>query len=94
VFKDYDRIAGLTSSGIEVLIFNILPVYIERMYEDEEQMRQIAEAIRQGQKVPLFALGEAGASAADRLAQQFASQRERAEQLRSRLESDEDEDDQ
>lgn len=47
--------------------------------EDEKAMRLVATALRRGARVPLFAPGEASASAADGLVAAHVRRREQAE---------------
>lgn len=53
---------------------NALTVSAQRFDEDAEQFREVAKALRAGEKVAMFADGEPGARAADRLTTQFVQQ--------------------
>lgn len=55
-------------------ISNGLSIAAEKFGEHADMFRQIAASIRAGEEVSMFAEGEAGAVAADRLAEQFDRQ--------------------
>lgn len=79
VFDEHDGI------GLETLRWNVLTIYRERMQGNAKELRQIAAALRAGEPVPMFAEGESGARAADRLAEQFERQDASAERFIEKL---------
>jgi hypothetical protein len=72
------------------ILGNALHVAARKYRQDQENMVQIATAIRQGQTVPMFAEGENGVRAADRLANQFSRQVEDVEAILQRMETEAD----
>jgi hypothetical protein len=62
-------------------ITNALNIAREKFDEHAKTMHEIASALRNGQEVAMFAPGEGGAIAADRLAAQFERQSEEARTL-------------
>lgn len=62
-------------------IENALQVAFDHYGKASEEFASVADALRAGADVPMFASGEAGAVAADRLRDQFESQRDDCEAL-------------
>lgn len=54
----------------------------EKYGENCEHMQTIADAIGKGKRFPLFAEGEAGVTAARRLAEEFARQQDKIDELK------------
>lgn len=79
VFDQHDGI------DLEGLRWNVLTVYREKMQENAAEFRKIAAHLRAGNSFPLFAEGEGGARAADRLAEQFERQDADAARLVEKL---------
>ena len=62
-------------------IENALRVAFDHYGKASEEFAEVARALRAGDEVPMFASGEAGAVAADRLREQFESQRDDCDAL-------------
>ena len=71
----------------ESTLVNALGVAAERFTESAAEFHKLAAHLRAGGEFPMFAPGEAGARAADRLAEQFESQTKNASSLRDRIEN-------
>lgn len=67
------------------LVLRMAKAFEDRTRQDADHMRQAAAVLRQGGQVPLFAEGESGAIAADRLAEDFERTLEDVGALRSRI---------
>lgn len=88
----FDRF--IVESNDEGLITNALRVAAEQFDADAEEFAKVAAYIRAGNNYPMFAPGEAGAVAADRLEAQFKRQRDESLNLLARINGDdEDEED-
>lgn len=64
----------IISSRDQDTIVNALSVAASQFSRDSVEMRTIAVALREGQAVPMFAKGMAGAKAAENLARTFDQQ--------------------
>ena len=62
-------------------VSNGLSIVAKEFDHHVEEFREIAKALRSGEQVALFAPGENGAKAADRLAEQFTQQRDDSRRL-------------
>ena len=67
------------------LVLRMTNAFEDRIRQDAHHMRQAAAVLRQGGQVPLFTEGEAGAIAAERLAEDFERTLEDARGLRTRI---------
>lgn len=70
----------LTTAQISESV-NCFRVAAERFAEHGQEFAKVARYIRAGNHYPMFAEGEVGAVAADRLAEQFGQQAQQARQL-------------
>lgn len=71
-------------------VVHALQIAARTFREDQSNMEKVAVAIRAGQAVPMFAEGENGAVAADRLAGQFYRQATDCEDLLDVIEEDDE----
>ncbi len=70
--RNFGQVSKATLSSEEKrTIDRALRIATEKFDEDAKVFRTIAKAIRSGKGHPMFAPGEAGAEAADRLAEDF-----------------------
>ncbi len=82
----YEKLNEALNSEDRNVICAALRLAAAQYLENKKVMLNIASILRDGGEAPMFASGETGARAADRLAEQFDRQHDDADKLLEKLE--------